>query len=162
MSGRYARREALARLDPETNHHEIYRRLTLYEFPWDMTQALSFALYRTYAVPSIGRLLAETGEFTERTQQRYDDTGLILEAVLEHGFDHETGRTAVRRMNQMHRSYDISGDDLRYVLCTFVTTPIRWLDEFGWRRLTEGEKTASANYYRDLGRHMGITDIPRT
>ena len=52
-----------------------------------MNQALSFALFHTYAVPSIGSLFrARTGEFIARTQQRYDDTTLILDAVLEHGF----------------------------------------------------------------------------
>jgi hypothetical protein len=65
-------------------------------------------------------------------------------------------------MNQMHRSYDISNDDLRYVLATFVVTPIRWVDAYGWRRMTEVERIASANYYRDLGRHMGIRDAPDT
>ena len=40
--------------------------------------------------------------------------------------------------------------------------PIRWLDEHGWRPLTEVEKAASAHYYRELGRHMGIRDIPGT
>ena len=40
--------------------------------------------------------------------------------------------------------------------------PIRWIDKYGWRRLTEAERTASANYYRELGRHMGIKDIPAT
>ena len=28
--------------------------------------------------------------------------------------------------------------------------------------MTEAERTASANYYRELGRHMGITGIPQT
>ena len=158
---RYERREALALLDPEKDFHEIYRQLSLYEFPWDVNQALSFALFRTYAVPSIGRLLHTTGEFTRRVQKRYDDTGLLLEAVLEHGFEGE-GREAVRRINRMHRSYDISDDDMRYVLSTFVVTPIRWLDSYGWRPLTEAEKVASANYYRELGRHMNIPDIPAT
>ncbi|GAY10225.1 oxygenase MpaB family protein [Pseudonocardia sp. N23] len=159
---RYERRDALARLDPGTDFHEIYRQLALHEFPWDINQALSFALFRTYAVPSIGMLLHETGEFTRRVQKRYDDTGLLLESVLEHGFSSEQGRAAVRRINRMHRSYDISDDDMRYVLATFVVTPIRWLDDYGWRALTEGEKTASANYYRELGRHMGIPGIPAT
>jgi hypothetical protein len=161
-TGRFDRRAEIERLDPETDFHEIYRLTTMYEFPWDMNQSLGFALFRTYAVPSIGRLLAETGEFTERVQKRYDDTGLILEAVLEHGFAHETGRAAIRRMNQMHRSYPITNDDLRYVLCTFVVVPLRWMDEFGWRPFTETEKVASANYYRELGKHMGIKDIPAT
>ncbi|MEV6974509.1 oxygenase MpaB family protein [Kitasatospora sp. NPDC093806] len=149
-------------MDPETEFTEIYRISSWYEFPWDYVQSLSFALYRTYAVPSVGRLLAETGEFRHRTQKRYDDTVLILEAVVEHGFDSTRGREAIRRMNQMHRRYDISNDDYRYVLATFVVTPKRWLDDYGWRRLSPHEIRATVNYYRELGRHMGITDIPET
>jgi ER-bound oxygenase mpaB/B'/Rubber oxygenase, catalytic domain len=65
-------------------------------------------------------------------------------------------------MNQMHGAYDISNADKLYVLCAFVVMPIRWIDKYGWRRLTPAERTASANYYRELGRHMGIKDIPAT
>ena len=160
--GRFDVLRRIERLDPERDFAEIYRLMGTFEFPWDMNQALSFALFRTYAVPSIGALLARTGEFTERTQKRYDDTVLILDAVLEHGVGRAEGRTAIRRMNQMHRSYDIWNDDLRYVLATFVVTPIRWIDDFGWRPMSEIERVASANYYRELGRHMGIRDIPET
>lgn len=159
---RYAWARRTAALDATDDAEQIYRILAAHEFPWDMSQALGFALYRTYAVPSIGRLLYETGEFTERTQKRYDDTGLLLDAVLEHGLGSTVGRSAVRRINRMHGMYDISNDDMRYVLCTFVVVPNRWLDRFGWRRLSEHEKTAAANYYRQLGRHMGIRDIPAT
>ena len=160
--GRFDVLRRIEELDPARDFAEIYRLLTTYEFPWDMNQALSFALFRTYAVPSIGALLARTAELTERTQKRYDDTVLILDAVMEHGSDSSEGRAAIRRMNQMHRSYEISNDDLRYVLATFVVMPIRWLDDYGWRPLTEIERVASANYYRDLGRHMGIREIPET
>jgi hypothetical protein len=159
---RYHWADRIAELDPAKDHHAIYQMLAAYEFPWDLTQSLSFALYRTYAVPSIGRLLFATGELTERTQKRYDDTALILDAILEHGPGSEGGRVALRRMNQMHGRYAIPNDDMRYVLSTFVVMPIRWLDDYGWRRLTEGERVASANYYRELGRHMGIKDIPAT
>ncbi|KOT39272.1 peptidase [Streptomyces rimosus subsp. rimosus] len=152
----------IQRLDPERDFLRIHRITTTYEFPWDVARALELALYRTYAVPSIGRLLAETAELTDRTQKRYDDTALLLDTVIEHGFDSEDGRTAIRRINQMHRSYDITNDDMRYVLCTFVVTPKRWLDLYGWRRLSEHEKHATAVYYRTLGRHMGITGIPQT
>ena len=58
------------------------------------------------------------------------------------------GRNALRRLNQMHGSYDIAQDDLRYVLTTFVVVPMRRLDRWGWRRLTEHERVAGANYYR--------------
>ncbi|MFD5394069.1 oxygenase MpaB family protein [Streptomyces sp. NPDC127097] len=159
---RYDWLREIRRLDPERDFLRIYRIIATHEFPWDLTRALELALYRTYAVPSIGRLLAETAELTDRTQKRYDDTALLLDAVVEHGFDGEDGRTAIRRINQMHRSYDISNEDMRYVLCTFVVVPKRWLDEYGWRRLTAHEQHAVATYYRTLGRHMGITDLPQT
>ena len=151
-----------AGLDPEADCVEIYRSLALLEFPWDVNQALSFALFRTYAVPSIGRLLDATGGFTTECQKRYDDTVLLLEAPLEHGFDSPQGRLGVRRINQMHAMYDISNDDLRYVLATFVVVPKRWLDDHGWRPLTEGEVAASVHYYRALGRRMAIKDVPET
>ena len=127
------------RLDPVRDCHEISLHVSAYDFPWDNLQALSFALFRTYAVPSIGGLLDRTGEFTHRVQKRYDDTGLLLEEVQRHGFASPRARSAVRRINQMHAMYDISNDDLRYVLATFVVTPKRWIDDFGFRRLSPHE-----------------------
>ena len=147
-------------LDPVRDNHEISLHVSAYDFPWDNVQALSFALLRTYAVPSIGRLLDETGEFTTRVQKRYDDTGLLLEEVQRHGFGSGRGRSAVRRINQMHGMYDISNEDFRYVLATFVVVPKRWIDDFGFRRLSPNEIAATTNYYIELGRRMAIKDIP--
>lgn len=155
-------RDVNNRLDPETDFAEIYRNVALYEFPWDFNQSLSFALFRTYAVPSIGRLLDATGEFTGSVQKRYDDTALLLDGPLVHGFDSPEGRAGVRRVNQMHAMYDISNDDFRYVLATFVVVPKRWLDDFGWRPLSAVELRASVVYYRELGRRMAIKDLPET
>ncbi len=148
-------------LDPVRDSHEISLHVSAYDFPWDNLQALSFALFRTYAVPSIGRLLDETGEFTGRVQKRYDDTGLLLEEVQRHGLGSTRGRSAVRRINQMHAAYDISNDDFRYVLATFVVVPKRWMDDHGWRPMTPHEVEATTNYYLELGRHMAIRDLPR-
>ncbi|WAE72606.1 oxygenase MpaB family protein [Streptomonospora nanhaiensis] len=161
---RFEWRDTIQALDAEADCERIVRILGAHEFPWDFEQALGLALYRTYAVPSIGELLAHTREFTERTQHRYDDTALILNDIMEHGFGPGRGRDALRRMNQMHRSYDIGNDDYRYVLSTFVVMPVRWLNDwgYGWRRLTDHEIAAGTNYYRKLGKHMGIKDIPGT
>ncbi|PDP84813.1 L-aspartate oxidase [Glycomyces fuscus] len=161
---RFEWRDRIHALDAEEDCEQIVRILGSHEFPWDIEQALGLALYRTYAVPSIGELLARTREFTERTQHRYDDTALILNDIMEHGFGPGRGRDALRRMNQMHRSYDISNDDYRYVLSTFVVMPVRWINDYGygWRRLSDHEIAANTNYYRKLGRHMGIKDIPET
>jgi hypothetical protein len=62
----------------------------------------------------------------------------------------------------MHVMYDISDDDMRYVLATFVVTPIRWVQRYGWRALTDAEVLACVRYYQELGRRMAIPDIPPT
>ena len=111
-------------------------------------------------MPSIGRLLDDTGEFTTRVQKRYDDTGLLLEEVQRHGFGSNRARSAVRRINQMHAMYDISNDDMRYVLATFVVVPKRWMDDYGFRPLSPNEVVATTNYYLELGRRMAIKDMP--
>ncbi len=152
--------QQIARLDPETDYEQISRITALHEFPWDSQQALSFALFRTYAVPTVGRLLYDTGEFTGSVQKRHDDTAIILETIAAEGLESSQGRAGVRRMNQMHGSYDISNDDMRYVLSTFVVSPVRWIERYGWRPLTVAEKTAGVRYYQRLGRLMGIRDVP--
>lgn len=152
----------IARLDPEKDYEQISRILGSCEFPWDVQQALSLALFRTYAVPSIGRLLYDTGAFTGDTQKRHDDTLLILFSIANEGVDSTEGHAAIRRMNQMHGSYDISNDDMRYVLSAFVVTPTRWIQTYGWRKGTDAERVATVRYYQRLGDLMGIRDIPET
>ncbi len=63
-------------------------------------------------------------------------------------------------MNQMHGRFPIANNDLLYVLTTFIYEPIRWIERFGWRALTETERLAMFHYYCVLGRHMHIEDIP--
>lgn len=150
----------IARLEPEADYEQIYRIVLAHEFPWDMHQALSFALFRTYAVPSIGRLLAQTGEFERDAQRRYDDTALLLDEPARHGLHSRQGLRAIRRINQMHGSYDIAADDMRYVLSTFVVVPRRWMDDYGWRPFSPAEVRASVRYYQELGRLLGIRDVP--
>ncbi|MCE5289601.1 MAG: DUF2236 domain-containing protein [Nocardiaceae bacterium] len=157
-----ARKDRNAGLDPETDYEQINRNVGLYDFPWDGMQALGLALFRTYAVPSIGRLLHQTGEFETATQKRHDDTGLLLEIPGEKGLDSFDGRAAVRRINQMHHLYKISNDDMRYVLSTFVVVPTRWIEAYGWRKLSPDEVRAGVRYYQELGRRMGIKEIPQT
>ena len=84
-------------LDPETDYEEISRIAGSCEFPWDVQQSLSLALFRTYAVPSIGRLLYDTGAFTGEVQKRHDDTLLILFSIANEGLDSVEGHSAVRR-----------------------------------------------------------------
>lgn len=152
--------DEIRRLDPERDHKRIVHLDVCYEFPFDTTRALEFALFRTFAVPSIGALLDSTGEFLAQPQKRYDDTDLIVSAMLEHGYDSELGTRALRRMNQIHGRFGIANEDFLYVLSSFVFEPIRWIDRFGWRRMVEQERLAHFHCWREIGRRMNITEIP--
>jgi hypothetical protein len=160
--GRCDRLHQIEKLDPKRDHVEIYHLIFGWEFPWDMTRALELALYRTYCVPSISALLDRTGEFYQRTQKRYDDTALIVAEMAKWGYDSERGREALRRMNHAHSRFDISNDDYLYVLSTFIYEPVRWMDRFGWRKMTVNEKLASYYFWCEVGRRMGIREIPES
>lgn len=147
-------------LDPLVDHQRIVYLDSCCEFPWDTTRALEFALFRTYAVPSIGRLLDTTGEFHARPQKRYDDTDIIISMMLENGYESPSGRAALRKMNSFHGRFDISNDDLLYVLSTFIFEPIRWNEKFGWRLMVEQERLGAFHCWSAIGRRMNIKEIP--
>ena len=150
----------IRKLDPVKDHERIAFLTTNWEFPWDTTRSLELALFRTFAVAKGTRVLAGTGEFTQRPQKRYDDTVLILAEILDNGYNSERGRAALRRMNQLHGQFNIPNDEFIYVLSTFVLEPIRWNARFGWRPLLEQEKLAAYYYWREVGRRMNIKEIP--
>ena len=159
---RYSNLDEIRRLDPDNDHQRIAYLDTVFEFPWDTTRSLEFALFRTYAVPRSSALLQHTGELEFRTQKRYDDTVLLLSEIVENGYDSERGRAALRRMNQQHGTYPISNEEFLYVLTTFVFEPIRWMDRFAWRPMIRQEKLAQYYYWREVGKRMGIKNIPES
>src|SRR5947209_11215899 len=106
----------IRQLDPRRDDQRIVFLSTCYEFPFDTTRALELALFRTFCVPSIGGLLDRTGEFTERTQKRYDDTDLLISEVMENGYSGERGARAIERINELHGRFQISNRDFLYVL----------------------------------------------
>jgi hypothetical protein len=147
-------------LDPERDHERIVFLSSCYDFPFDTTRSLEFALFRTFCVPRIARLLDGTGEFRNRAQKRYDDTDIIVSELMEHGYSSERGRRALARMNAQHGRFKIANDDFRYVLSTFIYEPIRWNARFGWRTMCETELLAFFHFWREVGERMGIKDIP--
>lgn len=147
-------------LDPVRDHQRIVQRLVCYDFPFDTTRALEFALFRTYCVPSISGLLDRTGEFVRCPQKRYDDTDIIVSELMEWGYDSARGAAALERMNRIHGHFKISNQDFLYVLSTFVFEPIRWNARFGWRRMTEIERLAFFHFWCAVGARMGVHGVP--
>ena len=151
---------AIEQLDPERDHQRIVHLSFGYEFPWDSIRALEIALYRTYCVPRISALLDRTGEFRNATQRRYDDTSILVAEMCEWGYESGRGKEALERMNWAHAHFTIANDDFLYVLSTFIYEPIRWIDAVGWRRTSSNEKLAYYFFWREVGKRMGIVDIP--
>ena len=160
ITSRYSIRDHIKTLDVVRDHQEIGFLMACVDFPWDYTRALEFALFRVFGVAKGTPLLERTGEFVNRTRKRYDDTVLILAEILEHGYDSERGRAAIKRMNQQHGRYRIPNDEYLYTLSTFVLEPIRWLERFGWREITHEEKQAAFLYWMEIGKRMNIQDLP--
>lgn len=152
--------QEIRKLEPERHHEQIVFLSSAFDFPWDTQRALELALIRTFAIPKSSQLLVATREFTERTQKRYDDTVAIISALGFYGYSSNTGKRALRRMNQIHGHYVIPNDEFLYVLSTFVLEPLRWNARYGWRQLSDIEKQATYVFWREVGRRMNIADIP--
>lgn len=148
-----AAREALHKA--EKTAWRLYR----VDFPWDMNKSLEFALFRTYAVPSISALLDKTNEMVGRPRKRYDDTVLIISEILNNGLDSPRARRAYARLNEMHGRFTIRNDDFLYVLSTFIFSPIDWIEKYGRRALTEEEAEDWFIFWCAFGERMGIKDI---
>lgn len=162
MSGRYDILKRVLQLDPKDDCQEISYLVGAYEYPWLLKKSLEFALFRTYAVPYISKVLAASGQFESHAQKRYDDTTLMLSVLAEKGYDSDYGKTVIATMNYLHGRWNLKNEDMLYVLSTFVFEPIRWHQKYGWRQPTQHENLANFYFWREVGIRMKIEDIPET
>lgn len=159
---RYAILNQIRQLDPVKDHQLIVFLVGAYESPFLIQRALEFALFRTFALPRTAQLLAETGEFEQHGQKRYDDTTLLIAEFVEHGYDSERGRAAIKRMNRLHHRFAIDNEDYLYTLSTFIFEPIRWSERFGWRPIDPKERLAQFIFWCEVGKRMALQAIPET
>ncbi|MBB2940781.1 uncharacterized protein (DUF2236 family) [Actinoplanes lutulentus] len=151
---RFARVRRIEALDPETDHREI---TTLFyeDFATIMLLQAVTGNLMTFAVPRMSRILSATGQFEHHTAKRFIDTTLLTGAVLEHGLEPGPGREAARRVNAMHRSYDIHPDDFVAVGCDIPLMSLEIAGRFGWRPVTENEREALRLHYSHEARAFG-------
>lgn len=148
-------------LHPEKDAWEIVRLSMFYEFPWDFNRALELALYKTFAVPSIAKILYNSQEFEKHPQKRYDDTDLILSEIVENGLEGR-GLQALERLNWIHSNYKITNEDYLYVLSTFIYDTSNWINKYGYRKLTQQEELAGFYVWKQIGERMHIENIPNS
>ncbi|PRP77689.1 hypothetical protein PROFUN_00550 [Planoprotostelium fungivorum] len=136
----------------------------LYESTFMWETSIELALFRTYGIPTISKVLVSTGQLSqpESAGKRAEDTGLLLQEALYNPWDTERSRTAISRINYLHSRYGkrITNDDMLYTLSLFILEPMRWLEMYEWRPLSDVEKYAQLTLWTALGQRMGITGIP--
>ncbi|KAK7047360.1 hypothetical protein VNI00_006591 [Paramarasmius palmivorus] len=164
-----------------------------YELPAILEYSVAFALFKTYAIPSISKILAGTKELKsdEMVAKRYADVGVfvwlhvfypltfhaeqtgILIATwvrcpingyspAKPGVNDPRANLAIARVNWLHSHYPIKNEDHLYTLALFMFEPEKWSAKYGWRELAPIEKHASFMFWSEVGRRMGIKDIPET
>lgn len=132
------------------------------EFPFTFEKALQFALFRTYGIPSISKLLVATSQLSEMNtaSKRYVDTTILIQEFIGHAPQSQRTLGAIARMNYIHSRYQkagmISNDDLLYTLALFAGEPLRWITRYEWRKLEDFEKCAIGTFWKSTGDAMGI------
>lgn len=161
MSRRQRARQ-IATLDPRAEYHEVFKFMATQDLAWEHRFGLNLAFYRIFAVPRMAKLLVHTGEIEQRPVKRTYDTGLLMYDLSFYGPEHPRGREMIRKLNRMHRRWQIGNEDYLYVLAALVVVPMRFIDEYGWRHPTAQEREANFCFYHRVGELMAIRDIPAT
>ncbi|KAH8645348.1 hypothetical protein BX600DRAFT_391519 [Xylariales sp. PMI_506] len=141
----------------------IQRQLAELEFPRTFQRSLGFAILKTYGIPSISRLLVATSQLSAdaTVSKRATDTGVIMSEIIYNDPSSDRCIDGISRMNYLHKRYRKAGkildNDMLYTLSLFALEPIRWINRFEWRTLTDAERCAIGVFWKDMGDMMGIT-----
>ena len=139
---------------------EEVKNLVTKKFPWDMKKSLELALLRSLSVPSISSLLQKTGRFYENTDERVEKIDVSVMTLFLYGYDSTEGKDIIQRINRAHRPSPISNEEYLFVLSTFIFVPMRWIDLVGRRKLSKKEEFVWYSFWREIGKRMGMKDIP--
>ena len=140
--------------------HALFHILANHVFPLEILIGAEVAQLRTFAIPSIARLLHATRQYEDHGQRRVDDTRAILTEIGDHGTHTAEGQEMVRHLNAIHSHYRISNDDFLATLAALVIDPMRTAARLGWRAPTAAEKEAVYRMWQEVGHQMHIADLP--
>lgn len=158
----YITRQSFAQMTDD-DAFEIQKTIFEFEFPFTFTKALQFALFRTYGIPSVSKLLVATSQLSDvaTASKRYADTAVLIREFMSHKPSDPRTLEAIARMNYIHSLYQKSGairdDDMLFTLSLFVSEPIRWIERYEWRKLDTFEQCALGVFWKSIGDAMGIS-----
>ncbi|MGW1719813.1 oxygenase MpaB family protein [Streptomyces sp. NPDC002156] len=158
---RYRRVREIETLDPETDHQRI---VDLFRQDFGSLLAIQIITGNmiTFAAPTMSKVHEVAREVERNTEKRSIDTALFHHVVHQHGFGPGPARVAGKKVNEMHRRYDIVQEDFIAVAADNTLTPVRIADKFGWRRVTDKEREAfriqQSKEARLFGSHKPLPD----
>lgn len=144
----------------------VLQELAELEFPTFFGGSVFFALFKTYAVPTISPPLVFTNELLSKSimVKLTADTGLLLCEMRFNKPSSSRSKTALARINYLHSKYRMAGaitnNDMLYTLSLFALEPIRWIDKFEWRPFTQLERHAAGTCWKAIGGAMDISYAP--
>ncbi|HWG47571.1 MAG TPA: oxygenase MpaB family protein [Gemmataceae bacterium] len=149
-------------LDPKRDHQQIVFLSLCYDFPIDSGVLSVMILLRSFSALRISKIVDGTGIWHKQGSQRAASLVYAIAQLIGKGYDSESGRATIARMNAVHGHYKTNNDDFVYLLSRFVFDPVEWNDRFGWRRFCEREKLALYYFWQEVGRRMNIRDVPQS
>lgn len=98
----------------------------------------------------------------DRVGKRYADTTVLVGEFLVNDIDSERACVAINRMNWIHSRYGnkIQMEQMVYTLCLLICEALEWIDKYDWRRTMPLEKHASWVFWDEVGRRMGLQNVP--
>ncbi|KAK3682326.1 hypothetical protein B0T22DRAFT_470839 [Podospora appendiculata] len=157
----YPTRSAMAAMTIE-EATAINRQIIHLEFPIVYNKSLFFALFKTYGIPSISKLLAATTQVSSDATacKRAVDTEVLIDEMILQTPTSPRTIDSIARVNFLHERYRKSGkildSDMLFTLGLFAMEPIRWISRYEWRELTLLERYAIGAFWKDLGTAMEI------
>src|SRR5258706_5166871 len=152
-------REQMPSLDPIADSDQLGCSVR-FEFRPEVLYALwGNAMERIAQVEAAATFFHGTGKAEGISLKRTEDTVLFYAYLFNWGQDSYHGRTAVRRMNQIHGRYFAHNDGLKYVLLNGGFTVLDGFPAVAHRPLTDQERLGYFHATVEMGKAMNIQNL---
>jgi hypothetical protein len=117
---------------------------------------------RTCAVPRVARKILQNGNGKQVRDpvNRDIDTLTYFSELFTLGHRSAAGRQACQKLGDMHRRLGIGNEDQLYTLAVLIFGPEQLAAAYGTRIHSDTEIAAAFSFWRGVGVHMGLRDIP--
>ncbi|KAF5592609.1 dephospho kinase [Fusarium pseudocircinatum] len=158
---RFHDRASLSRMTNQ-DAFQIVQNIARFEFPLFYDLAVRLALFETYAVQTVAHVLYGGSDLANRKKapKRYADTEAVYVCFANFPPMSPVLHKAVARTNFLHAPYIKSGkikqEDLLYVLYASFAEPVRFLNIYEYRKLTDMEVASLSTLWKYVADMMDI------